>query len=430
MDELRLGSLLLEGGIVDEAGLERCLAIQTLTGNTRPIGRILIEQGLMDEPTLTRLLDLQKHRVQETRAKVPDQDLTSTSLLTAARANGASELVVSEGRSARIRVGPVWRQLSDQVLSGPEVWDFLRETMGASVLETLAEQRFVAQPWRSEGIGYGSAFAFRQCEGVAVRLTFSPETAPTPAALGVPQVVLDTIAHGKGLVLVVGERGIGRAAVLASLVHAAAADKSRYVVLVDDEPCELPTTGAMVVQRRFGHAAAQQAAALRSVVREDPDALIVGDVGNLEAFDTALRAAEGGRLVIGYVDAATTVSALTRVLNLYPVYELPRVRATLAAVLRVVFVRHLLPDLEHTGNVPVTELVVVDDVVREVVRRGELTDISLLLRDEKRGTGHSLDRCMLDLLTAGVVRMEDVFARAEEKAWLLERTRNLETAAR
>ncbi|MBZ0150570.1 MAG: hypothetical protein K8J09_03490, partial [Planctomycetes bacterium] len=60
MDELRLGSLLLEGGIVDEAGLERCLAIQTLTGNTRPIGRILIEQGLMDEPTLTRLLDLQK----------------------------------------------------------------------------------------------------------------------------------------------------------------------------------------------------------------------------------------------------------------------------------------------------------------------------------------------------------------------------------
>ena len=79
--------------------------------------------------------------------------------------------------------------------------------------------------------------------------------------------------------------------------------------------------------------------------------------------------------------------------------------------------------LFRSGVVPATELLVVDDAAREVVRAGELADLGLLLRAENGASGHSLDRSMLELLTAGRVRMEDVFARAEEKAWLLERTR-------
>jgi Tfp pilus assembly pilus retraction ATPase PilT len=130
--------------------------------------------------------------------------------------------------------------------------------------------------------------------------------------------------------------------------------------------------------------------------------------------------------VIAYLDAANTTSALTRILNFYPVYELPRVRSSLAAVLRTVLVRHLLPDVAHVGNVAATELLVVDDPVREVVRNGELSDISLLLRTEGGRSGYGLDRSLLDLLTNGRVRMDDVFARAEEKAWLLERTRDLQ----
>ncbi len=426
MDDMRLGAILLEGGIVDEAGLERCLAIQTLTGNARPIGQILIEQGLVGADTVKRLLELQKGRAEAARAKVAPHDLASTSLLSAAIANGADEIVVSEGRPARIRVGSLWSRLTEEVLSGPEVWDFVRETMGPEVLEALAERHFVVRPWQLAGQGRGLATAFRQFDGVAVRLTFAAPDVRSAEAVGVPQAVVDLVRAGKGLVLVVGERGIGRSEVMASLVQVAASDPTHYVVVVDDEPMALPANGALVVRRRFGINPAERADALRSVVREDPDAVIVADVGEIETFEIALRAAEGGRLVVAYLDAANVTAALGRILNGYPVYELPRVRSSLAAVLRTVLVRHLLPDATHTGTVAATELLVVDDAVREVVREGELSDLALLVRAEGGRPGHSLDRCMLDLLTAGRVRMDDVFARAQEKAWLLERTRGLQ----
>lgn len=429
MDEYRLGAILLEGGVVDEAGLERCLAIQALTGTARPIGRILVEQGLLDEPTLKRLLDLQQSRHEAKVAKTAPSDLASASIVAAAAASAATEVVVSEGRPVRIKVGDSWQQLTDEVLSGPEVWDFVRETMGADVLEQLAENHYVVRSWQlDEGDG-GSATAFRQFEGVAVRLTFSSNQIATPLELDVPQSVVDAVHNGKGLVLCVGERGIGRSQLLTTLAHEAAKDESKYVVVVDDEPARLPESGALVVQRRFGIDPQTRADVLRSVVREDPDTMVVADVGSRETFELALRAAEGGRLVIAYLDAQNVVSALTRILNFYPGYELPRVRASLAAVLRSVLVRLQLPNAEHDGSVAATELLQVDEAAREVVRKGDLNDLSLLLRAEGGPAGHPLDRSLLDLLTSGRARMEDVFARAEEKAWLLERTRNLDAQA-
>lgn len=154
--------------------------------------------------------------------------------------------------------------------------------------------------------------------------------------------------------------------------------------------------------------------------------MVVADVGSPEAFEIALRAAEGGRTVVAWIDAANATSALQRVMNFYAMHDLVRVRGALAAVLRGVFVRHLLPDASHTGSVAVTEMVLADDAVREIVRGGDLADLTLLLRAEGCACGHSLDRSLLLSLQRGRVRMEDAFARTEEKAWMLERTRGVQ----
>jgi Tfp pilus assembly pilus retraction ATPase PilT len=427
MEDTRLGTILLEGGVVDEVGLERCLAIQALTGGSRPLGRILVEQGLLGSDELERLLEIQRQRLAARTTHVQETDIGCASLLEAARANNAAEIIVSEGRPVRMRVACQWSHLTSEALTGPEVWEFVRELMGGDVLESLADSHFVSRGWEREGLGCGTATAFRQFDGVAVRVLLAALAAQTAQDASLPAGVIDAVRGGKGLVLVVGERGIGRGDALAPLVWLAAEEEGHYVVVVDDEPMPLPKDGALVVRRRYGISPTQRAETLRNVVREDPDALIISDVGTPETFEMALRAAEGGRLVVGYLDATTAPSALVRVLNFYPSYDLPRVRATLAAVLRAVCVRHLLPSTDCNGTVAATELLIVDDAVREIVRHGEVADLGLLIRAEGSRCGHSLDRSMLELLQSGRVRMDDAFGRAEEKAWLLEQTRDLPT---
>lgn len=427
MDDLRLGTILLCGGIVDESDLERCLAIQELTGGVRPLGQILCEQGLIDERTLDRLLDLQR----EQRATAKDFSITADglaaqALLRSAAANNADELVVSEGRKVRMRVAASWHDLTDETLRGPEVWDFVREMLGTSVLEELADRHFVARRWELEGAGRGMATAFRQFDGVAVRVTFAVATtaAGEPA---LPAEFAQRLRQGRGLALLVGERGVGRASGMQAALHAVASHGQQYVVYVGDDPLTIPASDALIAQRKFGWSPGERAAAMRSAIREDPDVLLVDDVGAPETFELALRAAEGGRLVIAWLDAGRVKDALARIQNFYPNYDLPRVRASLAAVLRAVLARHQLPDASHRGGVFATELLLVEDPAREILRSGKIDDIALLLRMEDDAAGHSLDRSMFRLLTDGKVRMPDVFARCEEKAWLLERTQNLES---
>ena len=115
MDETRLGSILLESKVIQEADLEKCLEIQSLTGNHRPLGSILVEQGLIDRGTLRRLLELQESRIEERRMIVgTDADVSVDGFLSTAVRAGARELVISEGRPVLARAGTEWRMLTGE----------------------------------------------------------------------------------------------------------------------------------------------------------------------------------------------------------------------------------------------------------------------------------------------------------------------------
>jgi twitching motility protein PilT len=234
------------------------------------------------------------------------------------------------------------------------------------------------------------------------------------------------VRGGRGHVLLVSERGVGRTELLAGVLREITGDKDRYVIVLDDAiDTEPPAGGALVARRRVGEHISGYVTGLRTAVREDPDAIVVGSVSEPEAFDMALRAAESGRLVVAWLDAGSVVACLDRILNFYRVYDVPRVRATLASVLRAICVRFLLPSRHENELVPATELLLVDDTARDVLRGGDLAQLALLMRLEGGSNGHSLDQSMFELITSGRVRIEDAYARAEDKGWLLDRSRGL-----
>lgn len=423
MDDIRLGSILLESKVISESDLEKCLEVQALTGNTRTVGQILLEQGRIDRATLDRLLQLQEARrtTREVPAPVAVESM-GDSLLEAAVRAGARELVVSEGRPIMVREAAAWRPLTAEVVRSPEVWDFVRREMGSSVLEELADRKFVVRDLVRPGVCRGRITAMRHTDGVAVMAEIRPEAVPTLAELGVPEAVGSMLTSPRGLVLFVGERGEGRSEALSSVLAQMAVEPGRYVVALDDAlDAPAPAGGALVARRRVGEHVGDYAAALRTTLREDPDAILLGSVDDPDTFDLAVRAAEGGRLVVGWMNSSSVAACLSRALCYYTALDAQRLRQSLANVLRAVCVRHLVPHKSGQRMVPVTEWMVVDDAARDVLRRGDLESLTMLIRVEGNPNGSSLDQRLCRLTKDGEIRVEDAYARAEDKAWLLDR---------
>jgi len=427
MDETRLGAILLESRAIQEADLEKCLEVQSLTGNNRPLGQILVEQGLIDRSTVNRLLELQHARACARKPLPEGDDLASESFLAMAMRSGARELVISEGRPVLMRVANDWQLLTAEPVRGPEVWDFVRAEMGAQVLEELADRQFVVRDLHKPGLCRGRITAQRHSDGVGVIVELRPEHLPSSAELGVPERLIEQLRTSHGLVLLGGERGVGRTELMDGVLREMAAEAERYVVVLDDAiDMELPVGGALVTRRRVGEHVEGYVSGLRTTVREDPDAILVGSLNEPEAFDLALCAADCGRLVVGWIDASSAVGCLRRVMNFYPDYDKQRARQSLASVLRSICVRHLLAAADGRKLLPVTEFLLVEDAARDILRAGDLSNLSLLMRTETGDNGHSLDQSMLRLLSDNCISTEVAYERAQEKAWFLERLRGLD----
>jgi twitching motility protein PilT len=294
--------------------------------------------------------------------------------------------------------------------------------MGSSVLEELADRQFVVRDLKRPGVCRGRITAMRHTDGVAVMAELRPETVATMAELGVPDAVSSLLTNSRGLVLFVGERGEGRSELLASVLAEMAKEQGRYVVALDDAlDAPLPEGGALVTRRRIGEHATDYASGLRTTLREDPDAILLGSVDDADTFDLALRAAEGGRLVVAWMSAKSVVACLRRALFFYPAVDEPRVRQSLANALRAVCVRHLVASKTGSSMVPVTEWMTIGDAARDVLRHGELDSLTMLMRAEGNANGASLEQRLCVLARDSQIRVEDAYARAEDKSWLLDR---------
>ena len=420
MDATRLGTILLEHNVIQEADLERCLDIQMLTGGSRPLGQILVEQGVISADTLESLLKLQEGRRQGAKSADVRLEGGSDSFLRAAFSAGANELIVSEGRPVLVRVAGELRNLTSKPVDSPDVWQFVRDQMGADVLDELAERKSVSRDFHTESLGRGRITAFRHFDGVAVIVRLHPEAVRSPKEAGIDESVLEILQSGKGLVLLTGETRSGLTESMATILGEVAKVPSRYVLVLDDNlEYPIPDGGAVVVRRRVGEHVQNYISALKAAIHEDPDVILVGDVSQPETFDLAMRAAEGGHLVIAAVHASSVVTALHRLLNFYPTYDVKRVRTTLASVLKCILTLHLVPDTDSVGQVLASELLLMDDAAREVVRNGKLSSLNLIMSMEGTTSGHSLDRSLLELLSSGRARFADVFSRAQDKTKML-----------
>src|ERR1700722_6099840 len=226
-----------------------------------------------------------------------------------------------------------------------------------------------------EGLARFRVNAFRQRGSISVALRVIPYSVRTVDELGLPPVIRELADEERGLILLTGTTGSGKSTTLAAIVDHINGTKSRHIVTIEDPIEYLHTDRKSVInQREVGMDTASFARAMRRVLRQDPDVILIGEMRDEETVRTALSAAETGHLVLSTVHTLDAAESVNRILDFFPPHEQSQARAMLAGTLKGVVSQRLVPPPDRDGRVCVCEILRMTGRARDMILAPEQTD--------------------------------------------------------
>ena len=318
---------------------------------------------------------------------------------------GASDLHITNDSAPSIRVdggllplpgAPVW--------SGAKVTSALRGILNASQRKTFDEHLEL-----DLAVSISGNFRFRvnlyQQRGViggAFRLI--PTEIRQLSQLGVPAVVGRFAALARGLVLVTGPTGSGKSTTLAALIDLVNRTRADHIVTVED-PIEFlhENKRSIVNQRQVGEDTHSFEAALKHVLRQDPDVILIGELRDLETISVALTAAETGHLVFATLHTQNAAQTIDRIIDVFPSHQQDQVRTQLAATLRGVVSQTLVKRRSGRGRVVATEVLVVTPAVANLIREGKTYQIQSAMQAGRDLGMHTMDQHLGQLVDSGAI---------------------------
>ena len=234
-------------------------------------------------------------------------------------------------------------------------------------------------------------------------------------SLGLPSQVADFARLPRGLVLVTGPTGSGKSTTLASLVDIVNVERPCHIMTVED-PIEFLHRHklAVVNQRELGQDTHSFSSALKHVLRQDPDVILVGEMRDLETISTALTAAETGHLVFATLHTQDAPQTMDRVIDVFPPHQQQQVRVQLASTIQGVVTQQLVPTADGTGRAVACEILVATPAVRNLVREGKIHQIYSAMQAGGRFGMQTMDQSLANVVRAGKVTFEAAVERCHD----------------
>ena len=264
--------------------------------------------------------------------------------------------------------------------------------------------------WRDDARIRGNAFTQRGLTAVALRMI--PRTIPLPEDLGLPPVLRDLALRHQGLILMTGPTGSGKSTTLASLIGLINQTRGCHIITVED-PIEYvhDHKRAVVNQREVGTDTANFPDALRSVLREDPDVLLVGEMRDLESIRFALTVAETGHLVFATLHTNDTAQSIGRMIDVFPAEQQAQIRVQLAAALSCVVYQRLIPKIGG-GMTAAYEVLTATPAVRNLIKEGKTHQLRNCLVTGAQDGMVTLEQSLSRLIQDGIVTEDDAVVRS------------------
>ena len=329
---------------------------------------------------------------------------------------GGSDLHLVSGQAPRIRIHGNLQPVRFRDLSEQDVRDFLNEFMTDDHRAQLDERCAVDFAYECEAAGRFRVNVYLHAGGIAAAMRRISSQVPPLDTLGLPPVVQQVLAVGKGLVLVTGPTGSGKSTTLAGMIDHLNRTRRGHILTIED-PIEYvhEYQQSVVTQREIGRDAPSFAEALRASVREDPDVILVGEMRDLETMSLALTAAETGIFVLGTLHTNGAVRSVDRIINVFPPRRQDQVRTMLSDSLRLVVAQQLVRKTDQTGRLVAAEVLVNTTAVSAMIRQGNTHKLPSAIQAGGRLGMQSLDAQLEDMVRREIITGEEAYEHAVDR---------------
>lgn len=337
---------------------------------------------------------------------------TIDELLDQMLARNASDLHIKAGSPPILRIDGELLPVDETPLTPEDTKDIAATLMTDKQIRRFSEHNEVDFAYSAKNRVRLRVNVFRQRGSISLAMRQVATKVPTFEELHLPEIVKRLALEPRGLVLVTGTTGSGKSTTLAAMINHINATIRRHIVTVED-PIEIlhRDQKSIINQREIGLDTESYAAALKYVLRQDPDDILIGEMRDMETVSSALTAAQTGHFVMSTLHTIDATETINRIIDFYPLHQQKQVRIMLAGSLKGIISQRLLPRAGGVGRIPALEILVATNRIRDfILDPAQSHQIGDALREGKYYGMQTFDQALLKLYEEGHITLHDAAA--------------------
>jgi twitching motility protein PilT len=334
----------------------------------------------------------------------------------------ASDLHITTGSPPRLRIDGKLVNLDHPPLSPTDTKALCYSILTDAQKHKYEESNELDLSFGVKGLSRFRANIFMQRGAVAGAFRTIPFEIRTFKELGLPDIIGEMVKKPRGLILVTGPTGSGKSTTLASMIDKINLERADHIITIED-PIEYlhPHKKCLINQREVHADTMSFKAALRYVLRQDPDVVLIGEMRDLETIEAALTVSETGHLTLATLHTNSAVQTINRIIDVFPPHQQEQIRVQLSFVLEGIFAQQLISKKSGQGRVLAVELLVPNPAIRNLIREDKIHQIySMMQTGQSRYGMQTMNQSLLELYTKGLITYEDTLGRSSVPDELLQ----------
>ena len=327
---------------------------------------------------------------------------------------GGSDLHITTGSSPRLRIDGKLVPIDHPTLSPADTKALCYSVLTDAQKHRFEENNELDLSFAIKGVSRFRANIFIQRGAVAGAFRLIPFEIRTFKDLGLPEIMNEIVKKSSGLVLVTGPTGCGKSTTLAAILDRINSEKSAHIITVED-PIEYlhHHKKCLVNQREVTTDTKSFRDALRYILRQDPDVVLIGEMRDLETIEAALTVSETGHLTLATLHTNSAAQTINRIIDVFPPHQQAQIRAQLSMVLEGILAQQLIPKKSGLGRTLALELLIPNPAIRNLIREDKVHQIYSMMQTGQSKFGmQTMNQSLFELYTKGLISYDDAIGRA------------------